>query len=114
MDNGVVKLTLEELQERWAMLQFEMGIEKLIIKESLKKYGDRSFMVDGLEMEFIEDYVVCSDYGDEIINSNCFLMMFLRHHLTNIFLIPTNNSRTGYIEKLEFGELGTVFIEKSS
>ena len=108
----MIRLTIEELQERWMMLYYEMGIDKLLITENLK-LGKRSFVVSGLKMEYVEDLVLCSDDNDVIIDNVCRLMMFLRHQITSIILIPTDTG-TGYIERLEFGDMGTVLIEKAS
>lgn len=109
----MIKLTLDELMERWEMLHYEMGIEKLLITENLFKRRERQFIVCGLTMELIDDFAICYDDEDVIIDNECLIMMFLRHQLTDIYLIPVDYG-TGYVEKLEFGNYGTVYINKAS
>jgi hypothetical protein len=109
----MIKLTIEELQERWEMLFYEMGIEKVLVTENFPHNGERKFIVYGLAMELIDNIVMCYDADDIIINNSSAIMAFLRERLTNILLIPLKDG-CGYIERLEFGDHGIVFIEKAS
>jgi hypothetical protein len=107
----MMRLTIDELQERWMMLYYEMGVDELLITEKFNSKEERNFIVNGLTMEFVDDIVMCYDNNDIIINNVCVLMMFLRKHLTNIYLIPVDS---GYVEQLEFGEHGVVLVKKAS
>jgi len=104
-------LTIEELQERWNLMVWMYGIDKLIISEDFPKQGKHSYRVDLLKMEFEKDYVMCDDYYHNIINYDSPLMFFLKHSVLSIKLIPIAN---GYQERLEFVGNGVVLIEKAS
>jgi len=111
MGNDIVVLTIEELQERWGLLVWMYGIDKLIINEDFPKRGKHSYRVDLLKMEFEKDYVMCDDYYHNIINHDSPLMFFLKQSILSIKLIPITN---GYQERLEFAENGVILIEKAS
>ena len=103
------ELTIEELAERWEMLFWQFGVEKLRIIEQFPKNGLRSFIVSGLSMEFENDYVMCGDFGDVIVNNFSTLMMFLRESLVSIKLLPIGDGMF-YQERLKFSD-GLILIE---
>ena len=102
------EVTIEELAERWEMLFWQLGVKKLRIIEQFPKNGLRSFNVSGLSIEFEDDYVMCMDFGEVLVNKFSVLMMFLRESLVSIKLLPIGNGL--YQERLEFSD-GLILIE---
>ena len=103
------EVTIEELAERWGMLFWQIGVKKLKIIEQFPKKGLCSFNVSGLSMEFEDDYVMCMDYEDAIVNNFSVLMMFLRESLVSIKLLPIGDGMF-YQERLKFSD-GLILIE---
>lgn len=103
-----MQLTIEELMQRWEMLQF-IGIEKLHVTEQFKKYN-KSFIVNGLSMQLEDEFAICTDYDDLLLNHCSVLMMFIQTCLTTIVLLPIEG---GFQERLEFGNDGVVLIERA-
>ena len=107
MENGV-KLTVEELSERWQWLTWGNGIEQLRVTEQFPKREVHSYIVEGLTMEFEDEIVICSDCKDVLIDNVSILMGFLKKCLLSIMLFPIGNDL--YQERLEF-ENGLILIE---
>ena len=114
LKDETINLTLEELEQRWTMMRIQNGIEDLLITESFQRHGSKSFIINGISMEFEDEYVMCEDFsdnGDALLNNLSVLMMFLRESLLNITLLPIGNDR--YKEKLDFQD-GVVYIEQAA
>lgn len=105
------ELSLEELADRWELLKWEYGIDKLKVIEHSQRRGTDVFVVRGLSMEFEEDIVMCTDYGECLMKNFSVLMMFLKETLISIQLLPIGNGL--YQERLEFAD-GLVLIEIAS
>ena len=104
-------LTIEELQDRWECIKWQLGIDKLQVTECFEMYNNRSFVVEGLSMEIEDQIAICIDWNDKIIDMDSVLKMFLIKRLTSIKLLPIEN---GYREELEFGNSGVIYIERAS
>ena len=103
------EVTIEELAERWEILFWQLGVKKLKIIEQFPKRGLRSFNVSGLSIEFEDDYVMCSDFVEVLVNNFSVLMMFLKESLLSIKMIPIGDG-VFYQERLEFVD-GLILIE---
>jgi hypothetical protein len=107
--NEPTELTLEDLADRWEMLRWKYGVEKLKVIESFTVSGINRFIVSGLSMELEGDCVMCNDYNGVIVTYISHLLMFLKESLTRILLLPLGNGL--YQERLEFGNNGIILIE---
>jgi hypothetical protein len=102
------RITIEELQQRWEMLFFEFGIDRLKVTESFSK-SERTFVVTRLSMELEDDFCICGDDGNILIDNFTILGMFLINSLNSIILYPIGNVLCR--EYLEFDD-GIITIEK--
>ena len=105
------KIMIEELGERWEMLLWEMGVEKLSVVEQFNRNGLRSYDVIGLSMECEDDFVMCGDLDNSLINNFSILLMFLKQSVNTIYLLPLGNDY--YQERIEFND-GVILIERAS
>jgi hypothetical protein len=103
------ELTIEELQQRWEYLLYELGIENLLVTEIRPTCSNKSFIVNGLSMEFEDEFTLCQDNYDAIVNNVSILRAFFTKKITSIKLVPYKD---WYREILTF-ENGIIFIEKA-
>lgn len=108
--NDTQRITIEELGERWEMLLWEMGVEKLSVVEQFNRNGLRSYDVIGLSMECENEFVICGDLDNSLVNNFSTLLMFLKSCVTSIYLLPLGNDY--YQERIEFND-GVVLIERA-
>jgi hypothetical protein len=98
-------LSIEALQERWEMLRLIGNISKYHITENFSKTGIRTYEVNDLKLLLVGDYALCLDRDNYICKNHCSLMMFMKSYLTDIEVIP-------YVqEKLEFGNIGVIYVD---
>lgn len=102
-------LSIEELQQRWDYLLFQLGIEKLLVTEKLANGTTRKFEVMGLAMELEKEFIICTDCNDILIQNLSILMIFLQRRLIKILLYPYKD---WYQERLEFSDGAVILIEK--
>lgn len=105
----MVELSIEELKERWELLIWYYGIEKVLVTEKMRN-KTLSYEVTCISMEIDGNFVMCLDQKQEIKNNLSFLMMFFKEQCTKITLIPIKTV-TGYMEILEFGSNGFITLE---
>lgn len=106
-NGGSVELSIIELRQRWIMLRYKHGINKLKITECFDGQKNRSFIVENINMVFdVDNLVCCYDKHNTLLNNCSVLSLFLQHQLTKIKVIPFVE------ERLEFGEDGYVIIKK--
>lgn len=101
----ILEMTVDELQERWSYLYYELGIECLMITEKLKNGIVKKYVVTGLSMEIENDIVICIDNNDTILLQQSLLTGFLVKNLISIKVIPLKQ------EVLEFSDNSIVLIE---
>lgn len=106
--NGIKELSVEELSERWVWL-IKTGFNKLEVTEQFPKRGLNKFTVTDLTLEFENEFVMCKDEKEILIEQISPLMMFLRDGLKSVYLLPIGNDL--YQEQLIFRD-GIVLIEK--
>lgn len=104
--------SIEELKERWEIVKWIYGIDKVLITEQLKNNRQKKYIVNGLSMEIENEFAMCEDYDDMIISQDSSLMMFLKTSLKHIILLPVGNGL--YIERLVFEGDDVVFIEQAN
>jgi hypothetical protein len=102
------ELTIEELQQRWCWLYWELGIEDLLVTEIKSTGSNKSFIVNGLTMELEKDFAMCQDTCDIIVNNVSTLRFFFAKNVTSIKIVPYKD---WYREILTFNDC-IVFIEK--
>jgi hypothetical protein len=105
---GVVELSIEDLAERWSWLLWECGIESLYVEEYFHKCENVSYVVNGLTMEFENEYAYCWDVNKILLKNCSVLTLFLKNSLKSIHLLPV---LSGMQERLEFDN-GIILIER--
>jgi hypothetical protein len=103
----IKELTIEELAERWDWLCWECGVYLRII-EQFPQRGVNSFIVNGLTMDFEQEFIMCHDIDEKIYDNLSILMIFIRESLIQISLLPIGNDL--YQERLIFKDR-TILIE---
>lgn len=107
-----MKITVDELANRWSYLLYERGVSQLQVTENFKT-GTKTFIVTGLQMEFENEYCFCYDvYKNEVLFENSStLLLFLKENVKSVILIPVGD---GFCKEILMFRDKEILIELAS
>lgn len=109
MNEIEIELSIEELADRWELLNWEQGIENLKVTECFCSSPKRTFFVKNLSIEMDDALVCCSDSDGVMVKEFGALLLFPRTRLQSIHIVTNNGTSK---EVLEFVD-GVIYVEKA-